>query len=83
MRQDVGSAAVEVPLAEVTKPTVTDAPGASSLFQLVGFTVTCCPLTVCSPFHRELIVVPAGRSNSSVQPDWAFSVALVTTYWPV
>ncbi len=62
---------------------VTDFPAASSLSQLAGLTVTWLPLTVCSPFHSELSFVPAGRSNSSVQPDLARSVSLVTTYCPV
>lgn len=81
IRQPVGSAAV--PSEVVTKPTVADLPGASSLFQSAGFTVTWLPLTVCSPFQRELILVPAGRSNSSVQSVWTLSVSLVTTYCPV
>jgi hypothetical protein len=81
MRHDAGSPGF--PDEVVTKPTVTEAPGARSLFQLSGFTVTWRPSTVCVPFHSELTVVPAGRSNSSVQPDTALSVALVMTYWPV
>ncbi len=81
IRQFAGSPAS--PAAEVTKPTVTDWPGASCRFQLAGFTVTCRPETVCSPFQREPMVVPVGRSNSRVQSDWAAEVSLVTTYWPV
>ncbi|CAM5236904.1 hypothetical protein SCYAM73S_01227 [Streptomyces cyaneofuscatus] len=61
MRQEAGSPAV--PVAEVTKPTVTDLPGASSLSQLAGFTVTRLPCTVCSPFQSDPIFVPAGSSN--------------------
>lgn len=48
-----------------------------------GVTVTCCPLTADSAFHRELSLAPDGRSNSSFQ---VFSVApllFVTTYWAV
>lgn len=84
MRQEAGSPAVPVAeVAEVTKPTVTDAPGASSLSQLAGFTVTRLPCTVCSPFQRDPIFVPAGSSNWSVQSVSVLSVSLVTTYWPV
>ncbi len=54
-----------------------------SLFQLAGFTVTWLPLTVCSPFQRESIFVPAGRSNSSVHPDCTVPVSFETTYCPV
>ncbi len=72
-----------MPEAAVTKPTVTDAPGARSLFQLAGRTVTWSPLTVCSPFQSESIRVPAGRSNSSVHPERASVESLVTTYCPV
>ncbi len=81
IRQPAGSPAV--PVAEVTKPTVTDLPGASSLSQLAGFTVTWLSCTVCSPFQSEPMRVPAGRSNSSVQSVRGLSVSLVTTYWPV
>lgn len=45
--------------------------------------MTWLPLTVCSAFQRELIVVPVGRSNSSVQSDRDSALSFVTTYWPV
>ena len=82
MRQPTGSAAVAAEV--VTKPTVTDPPGARSLFQLAGFTVTWPPLTVCSPFQSESIFVPGGQVElerpARTGPS---SVSFVTTYCPV
>lgn len=79
MRQPVGS-----PLPFTTKPTVTDSFAASpSLSQEGAVTVTCCPLTFEVAFHSELILAPAGRSNSSVQSSSLAPLSLVTTYWAV
>jgi hypothetical protein len=81
IRQFTGSPAVVED--EATKPTLTDLPGAMSLSQLSALTVMCRPEAVYVPFHRELSVVPDGRSNRSVQPDSAVAVLLVISYWPV
>lgn len=79
MRQPVGSA---LPL--TTKPTVTDSPALSpSPSHFGGLTVTCCPLTLDSPFHSELSRAPDGRSNSSAQSAFCCPLLLVTTYCAV
>lgn len=82
IRQPVGAPA-SCPAA-VTNPTVTEAPGARpAVSQRGGLTVTCCPLTLCSPFQSEAMLVPAGRSNSRVQSFSAAPPWLVMTYCPV
>lgn len=78
-RQPAGS-----PLPLTTKPMVTDSPTASpSVSHFGGETVTCCPLTADSPFHRELSFAPVGRSNSSFQSAFAPPLLFVTTYCAV
>src|SRR6185437_716159 len=67
----------------VTKPTVTDPPGAIAASQPSLFTVTWPPLSVYEPSHREEIAVPLGSVNVSVQPFTAAVPGLVIVYWPL
>jgi hypothetical protein len=67
------------PSAATVKPKLTVAPGATVPFQDTLLNRCRLPVLVRTELHELVTVVPAGRSNSTVQPVAAASPVLVMT----
>ena len=71
------------PADAVTKPTVTDPPGAMPASQPSLFTVTGPLSSVYEPSQSEETRCPPAAVKASVQPMTAAVPGLVIVYWPL